>query len=584
MKKIIVHLVCLFAIVTCFSATTFAAPLNQTINVRFDESMFKIDCSNNVINRIQYVKGTASMPTDTCLPALPSIPVIVSGPAGSNCDFTYRVVEKHLIFEDVNLPLTPSIVSSKEIKKLSAPASLRLYKGSTYPTEAVQYRTRSPWANATDFHFACTPFVYDAASRSLYLIDEIELTVNYSDAPAAKLSAATTHALTPRPSFLPSTNGLLPIDTTKLRPITPPGIDIEPKRVYYTYEIITSEALKPAFERLAQWKNYKGIYTRVQTKEYIDNNFSGKDIQEKIKNYLHSFSVPIFSTETNYEEYSPIKFVLLGGGSYTIPPRYCAGDSSYSIDSRIPTDLYFACLNDQNDWDRNGNGIYGEAEDEISMAPSFAVTRVPLDDLTSVNNYIDRLIAYEMTPKWTGKMLFAGVEMNPGEDISTNQKALDLAATIKPYWSGSQKFLFDTKNSFGYNSDVDHAPVFSPDRLDLRFQEGYNFVEIVTHGEPNYWNTQQINTYDPKGYTAVDASAQHNSAHTIIVTANACYSSAFDRHKKDTTAVWEAFFLGKSSGVVGDLGASRSGYFSNTNLLYDPSFLFEQEFYDRLFE
>ena len=52
------------------------------------------------------------------------------------------------------------------------------------------------------------------------------------------------------------------------------------------YIIITCDSLKPAFQPLANWKTKKGILTLIVTTEEINANYSGSDLQEKIRNYL----------------------------------------------------------------------------------------------------------------------------------------------------------------------------------------------------------------------------------------------------------------------------------------------------------
>jgi len=50
------------------------------------------------------------------------------------------------------------------------------------------------------------------------------------------------------------------------------------------YVIITSDALQDAFRPLADWKTQKGIVTQIRTVRWIEQRYTGIDVQEKIRN------------------------------------------------------------------------------------------------------------------------------------------------------------------------------------------------------------------------------------------------------------------------------------------------------------
>lgn len=68
-----------------------------------------------------------------------------------------------------------------------------------------------------------------------------------------------------------------PLLITSLPSIEGSGVD---------YLIITSEALKDTFQVLADWKTRKGVVTAVRTVEWINQNYTGCDLTEEVRNFI----------------------------------------------------------------------------------------------------------------------------------------------------------------------------------------------------------------------------------------------------------------------------------------------------------
>ena len=54
----------------------------------------------------------------------------------------------------------------------------------------------------------------------------------------------------------------------------------------WTFVIITTGNMQDEFDVLAQWRIEKGLRTQIVTREWINDNFTGVDIQEKIRNFI----------------------------------------------------------------------------------------------------------------------------------------------------------------------------------------------------------------------------------------------------------------------------------------------------------
>ena len=74
----------------------------------------------------------------------------------------------------------------------------------------------------------------------------------------------------------------------------------------YDYVVITEAPMDTVFQRLADWKTLRGVPGKVVLVSWINANYTGYDLQEKIRNFI----IDAHATwGTNY--------VLLGGqGDY----------------------------------------------------------------------------------------------------------------------------------------------------------------------------------------------------------------------------------------------------------------------------
>jgi parallel beta-helix repeat protein len=154
------------------------------------------------------------------------------------------------------------------------------------------------------------------------------------------------------------------------------------------YLIITKESYVPAFEPLLDWKRQKGLTGSIATVTDIEQTSEGADLKEKIRNFIRKC----------YEELGT-EYVLLGGDTEIIPARGVYGEVGLYIDSNIPCDLYYGCLD--GNWDYNGDGIYGEAGDgenggEVDLIAEVYVGRAPVSNPSEADNFVRKTLRYEI--------------------------------------------------------------------------------------------------------------------------------------------------------------------------------------------
>jgi hypothetical protein len=160
--------------------------------------------------------------------------------------------------------------------------------------------------------------------------------------------------------------------------------------------IITNEALEPSFQVLADFKNRRGTRTRIETTEWIYDNYTGSDSQDKIRNYIIDC----------YTDWG-IQYVLLGGdgdangGGRIIPHRGVYVETHYggypTTDYGLPCDLYYGGLD--GNWNADGDGQYGEeTPEEADFIAEVHVGRACVDSPTEANNFVNKHIMYEQSP------------------------------------------------------------------------------------------------------------------------------------------------------------------------------------------
>jgi hypothetical protein len=168
-------------------------------------------------------------------------------------------------------------------------------------------------------------------------------------------------------------------------PRVPPG--------HYEYVVVSESPLDTVFQRLADWKTKKGIPATVVLVSWINSNYTGYDLQEKIRNF-------IIDAQTNWGTI----YVLLGGspdynssGQNIVPARkgwyvnVGGPDNDY-----LPADLYYSDLD--GDWDFNGNHTYGELGDSVDMYADVYVGRASVYNISMAQNFVYKVLTYEKNP------------------------------------------------------------------------------------------------------------------------------------------------------------------------------------------
>ncbi len=216
------------------------------------------------------------------------------------------------------------------------------------------------------------------------------------------------------------------------------------------YLIITDSELESTFQDFADWKIANGTTAEVVTTDDIYTDYSGSDEQEQIKNCI-----------IDYATTRGTVWVLLGGDDSIVPDRDCYAhvdsDDGPVDDDTIPTDLYYAGLDDTN-WNDDGDAYPCEPDpdgDTVDMDPDVIVGRAPVRSVSGAAVFIAKVMAYidDVPPAgFTDEMLMLGVQFyNTWVGRSDAERWNDIIFDnyVDPYWTGTGYRFYDTDSDFG---------------------------------------------------------------------------------------------------------------------------------------
>ncbi|MFH1998856.1 MAG: C25 family cysteine peptidase, partial [Planctomycetota bacterium] len=162
------------------------------------------------------------------------------------------------------------------------------------------------------------------------------------------------------------------------------------------YLIITDAAFVTEFQRLADWKIKKGIWTEIITVADIYQNYSGIDPQDQIRNCIKAYK----------DQYGQdFEYVLLGGDKDIIGCRCPFVNVTVtnptvpeSVYKYPPSDLYYSAL--EGTWDADGDGLYGEYPDDnyagyLDWGSDVFLGRAPVDTVDQARIFVDKVLLYE---------------------------------------------------------------------------------------------------------------------------------------------------------------------------------------------
>lgn len=254
--------------------------------------------------------------------------------------------------------------------------------------------------------------------------------------------------------------------------------------------VITHEDFMQALTPLKNHKDATGIKTYIESWQSLTKKFGGIDLPERIKKGI-----------ADYKTKHYVRWVMLVGDSDRFPVRYLSRDVPLAQGYQA-SDLYYAGLYKSNssfdNWDGNGNDIYAQMLvtskenniDEVNWHPDVAVARVPASTVQEVNNYVQKVIRYEMgafNAPWFKKALFAtgcddcGDALGVSDYIAAN--FMNNFSIIKHYHTKTwQPYYPMQKPKQATQAFIDHMMDERALPMTNYINQGVGFINYYGHG------------------------------------------------------------------------------------------------------
>lgn len=515
-------------------------------------------------------------------PLLPAKIVYVSVPPGSKLEnLNIRVIQKKTLVQPFKLfpkqPESPISANSR-----GNPVTLRsdlIGSNQPFPTSPVQFIETATVRGHSTLVFRVWPLQYVPGTGSIIVNERFEWQF---DSKPGHFKTLKYRKRAPGFEKMVGKKIINPQDLAESSPSlpqtsdVPTGTDEVPTSADCDYLIITSSALSSAFQVLANEKISMGLAAEVVTTEFVAANYSGSDMQEKIKNCI-----------IDYAANQGTVWVLLGGDDTVVPDRNCYGlvnpGFDQTEDNTIPTDLYYAGLDDV-DWNDDGDSKGCEvSDDSVDLYPDVFIGRAPVRTVSDANAFVAKTIAYASSPplnNFAETALLCGVELwntwNGQSDAHWRTEAM-WNEYMEPYWDGVRYRLYDTGTDFPGGAAYD----VTNDHLQDQINDGYGLIFVATHGGQTVWTMESGGDFGTD-----DAQGCINSDSQGIIYTMACDTNAFEQELYlSDPSLSEAFLRNSNGGAVAFIGSSRYGWGYNTTEI-DPgtSIQYAREFFQHLFD
>ena len=302
------------------------------------------------------------------------------------------------------------------------------------------------------------------------------------------------------------------------------------------FVIITLDSLTSSVETLVNWEESKGRSVYVATTTWIDSNYDGYDLAEKMRNFL---------LEKYPSDEWGVLYVCLVGDYDDVPMRLCAQDTGYG---QPDTDYYYAELSlpDSQSWDADGDHQYGEDSDPIDFYSEVCVGRIPWSDPDTVENICQKTIAYEQNddPSYKKNILLIGTFFWPDTDNAVLME-YKTDPEIHPWMEDWTKLRMYEEDQSSYECDYD----VSYAKVEEVWSEGsYAFVDWAGHGSP----TACYEYYPSQPFVDTYTCLNLNDDYPAIIFADACSNSDTDYDNIGQMMM--------KQGAVGFLGSTKVAY------------------------
>ena len=509
---------------------------NETINVDITIGNFEI--KNTDIGQEVSLENFGSL----LVPGKPNLPSkifsIAIPPEAIFIDVDYEIQNSLIIpgFYNVNPTKLPRVIGKEdpliyeqEQNKYYENYNLVYGSNQPYPSSVVEFVRTSGYRKYNLVDIRINPIIYYPISGELVYNSGITVNIKYTypeDYSKENIMV----------DNLPQTEKLaekiiLNYDQAKnWYPTAPLGRDL------YDYVIITLDSLTSSVSSLVDWETVKGKSVNVVTKTWINANYDGYDLAEKIRNFLR---------DKYPSDQWGIMDVCIIGNYDDVPMRRTAQNTGYG---QPETDFYYAELTkpDSQSWDANGNHQWGENSDPIDFYGEVNVGRIPWSDPATVEHICQKSVVYEMNDEDSFKknILLLGAFFWPDTDNAVLME-YKTNPNYHPWmedWTKTRLYE-DTQSSYPCDYDLNYNNV-----KNVWSSGTFAFVDWAGHGSPDAC----YEYYPSTPFVDTDTCNYLNDEYPAIIFADACSNSDTDD-----------FNIGQAmlqKGGIGFLGSTKVAY------------------------
>lgn len=461
---------------------------------------------------------------------------------------SYKILEQRNIPGTYKIKAASSTILDNDVNNVEK--SLRRYEenylrvysvNDEYPDKILSFERQSSYREYNLIDIKIQPFSYNPISSSLSFYSDISIIIDYSYGEDIDENNFTLSSMR---------NKNIAEEIILNFKQAESWYDISYNNGLYDFVIITLDSLLEAVEPLVEWEEEKGKNVNVITKSWIESEYNGIDLAEKIRNFLRD-KYP--SSEWGIED------VLIVGHYDDIPLRKVwQGLPNYE---KPETDFYYAELSkpDNESWDSNQNQKYGDNLDEMDYYAEVNVGRIPWSDYETVLHISQKSVNFEQNsdPSFKNNILYLAARVDQQTDGAVYTEYI-ANSTVNPWmnhWCKTR--LYERDSIYQMNDVLNHFNVIS------KWSNGkYSFVAWHGHGSPegSYVGNQ--------AFIHINDCTSLNDEYPAIISAASCSNS-----DTDYLNIGQAML---KQGAVGFLGANKPAYYcsewTNPNDGSDQSF------------
>ena len=314
--------------------------------------------------------------------------------------------------------------------------------------------------------------------------------------------------------------------------------------------VITRENVAAWWDDYVAWRSSKGVSTAVYTTQDIYAVYDGEDNAAKIRAFIQD------AYQSWADSSSPLEYVILGGDDEIVPERGAFGQVWDTVDTRMPTDIYYSNLD--GDWNANSNNIYGEPDDQVDMLPEIHIGRFPVETQEEFANMFRKIQYYVENRTFSNN-----ISIMFGENLNNNPLT----------WGGDYK---------------DDVALHIPQNYDLHTMyerdgsySGSLVWDVINNGANvmNHMGHANFNILLGQGNSSIER--LENTEYGFLYT-QGCYPAAFDqRTSGDSESVGE-HFVSTAGGLFCFIGNTRYGWYMPGGI-NGASQYFDREFFIGLY-